>query len=132
MLTAHKPALLALLAPGAVAVNETPVAPSRCPGWCCPPRPTAWEDPDAAELVAWFATFPPPREPFDVAPWRQVTDPELFCRTLAEDIARGPAGPHVHHAHVIADLRTLRHLFGPEEESRPPHSRTRDTVPRDE
>jgi len=81
---------------------------------------TTWPDPDSADLVAWFATFPWPREPFALAPWCQVTDPELFCRTLAQDIERGPGGPHVHHGHVIADLRTLRRLFGPEEESRPP------------
>jgi hypothetical protein len=73
---------------------------------------TTWPDPDAAELVAWFATFPWPREPFALAPFRRVEDPELFCRTLAEDIGRGPGGPHVHHGRVIADLRELHQLFG--------------------
>jgi hypothetical protein len=69
---------------------------------------TTWPGEDAAELVAWFATFAWPRVPFALTPWRRVTDPELFCRTLAEDIARGPAGPHVHHPRVIDDLRALR------------------------
>jgi hypothetical protein len=75
-------------------------------------RLTTWPDPDASELLGWFATFAWPRESFDLAPWRRVTDPELFCRTLAEDIGRGPAGPHIHHRRVMADLRKLRRLFG--------------------
>jgi hypothetical protein len=72
---------------------------------------TAWPEADGAELVAWFAALPWPCGPFALAPWRQVTDPELFCRTLAEDIARGPRGPHVHHGHVLSDLRALRQVI---------------------
>jgi hypothetical protein len=117
----HKDELLAQLA--GLPPSTPAVASGRCPGCrgplddkvgcrCCPPRPTTWPDPDGAELVAWFSTFVWPRKPFALAPWRQVTDPELFCQTLAEDLARGPGGPHVHHGHVIADLRLLRQRFG--------------------
>jgi site-specific DNA-methyltransferase (adenine-specific) len=82
----------------------------RC--WRCAPRTTTWPGEDAAELLAWFTGLTWPCEPFALACWRQVTDPELFCRTLDEDIRRGPAGPHVHHGHVISDLRALRRVFG--------------------
>jgi hypothetical protein len=79
--------------------------------WRCAPRPTSWPGEDAAELLAWFTGLTWPREPIALAPWRRMEDPELFCRTLAEDIRRGPGGPHVHHGHVISDLRALRRLF---------------------
>jgi hypothetical protein len=98
-------------------------APRRCPfcrgplwanGGClrCPPRPATWPGRDAEGLLTWFAAFPWPRRPFAFAPWRRVTDPERFCRTLAEDIERGPGGPHIHNRHVMADVRALRRLFG--------------------
>src|SRR5262245_20570707 len=50
---------------------RTPFDPPE-PSPACPagaPTPLAtWPDPDAAELIAWFATFPWPREPFALRP----------------------------------------------------------------
>jgi hypothetical protein len=87
-----------------------------------PDRPAAWPaDAEVVEkLFAWFRGFTPPQEPFALGgPHRVVSDPELWCQTLADDIARGPGGPHVHAAVggwgccVIDDLLALYRLFGP-------------------
>jgi hypothetical protein len=67
-----------------------------------------------AELTSWFLGADLPAEPFDLTPWRRVTDPALFFRTLREDVAR-PAGPHVHRGKVLANLRLLYGLFGTRE-----------------
>jgi hypothetical protein len=74
----------------------------------CQPVPDTWPDADAEELLAWFATADLPMESYNLKPWCRIVDPARFYESLREDIARGPAGPHVHLGCVLTTLRSLR------------------------
>ena len=105
-----KAELLAILTdPSVATVNSRP---ARVASLTQAANTDSWPDADADELILWFNTAELPLEPFALAPWRRVENPALFYQTLREDLARGPARPHVHHRGVLENIRLLHQRFG--------------------
>lgn len=69
--------------------------------------------PERAELIGWFQLNVGrlPRGPFVFVPGVTVEDPEVLYRSLAMDIAAGPAGARARHGILQNDLRRLQTLF---------------------
>ena len=72
--------------------------------------PPGWGDATAA--VAWFASWTPPAEPFQLKPGITILDPHRWRQSIAADIAQGPSGPRARYGALQDDLRRLHELFG--------------------
>jgi hypothetical protein len=68
--------------------------------------------PDLAVLVLWFQHARTlgwlPDEPFTLAAWQQVVNPEQFYAALELDITIGPRGPRARFGGLANSLRRLR------------------------
>ncbi len=71
---------------------------------------SAWGD--ASEAVAWFASWSPPGEPFQLKPGITILDPRRWRQSIAADIAQGPSGPRARYGALQDDLRRLHAMFG--------------------
>ncbi|MEE9297191.1 MAG: hypothetical protein V3W34_19805 [Phycisphaerae bacterium] len=65
---------------------------------------------DAAAAVAWFGSWCPPAEPFQLKPGITILDPRRWQKSIAADIAQGPSGPRARYGALQDDLRRLHGL----------------------
>ncbi len=66
---------------------------------------------DAAAAVAWFGSWSPPGEPFQLKPGITILDPQRWRQSIAADIGAGPNGPRARYGALQGDLRRLCGLF---------------------
>lgn len=68
-------------------------------------KPTIKWAPEVEALIARFHELGPAAEPFELAPWAQVTDPVKFHETLAREIALGPEGVRARRGSMESELK---------------------------
>ncbi len=67
---------------------------------------------DAAAAVAWFGSWAPTAEPFQLKPGITILDPQRWRQSIAADMAQGPSGPRARYGALQDDLRRLHKRFG--------------------
>ena len=68
-------------------------------------------DAETAEIIEWFLTTSPPREPFTLSKAVVVAHPARWWEALCRDVAAGPHGPRARYGALQQDLRRLAALL---------------------
>jgi hypothetical protein len=71
------------------------------------PRPVEWDEETKAN-VAWLKRVKAPKEPFMLAPWMEIVNPERYFATLREEAGYGPQSPRSLTGAFQAELAMLR------------------------